>query len=224
VPFAVLLVLVRSKWGPLLRVDQGVANDLHGVALDHPSLVRALRVLSMVFDPNVFRVVATAVAVWLLVDRRPRLATWTLVAVWGGGLLDLLVKTAVGRARPIFEVAVATAPGRSFPSGHALGTVVGCGVLLLVLLPLVRAGLGRRLCWAAAAAIVLAIGFARIGLGVHYLSDVVGGWVLGLAWLIATAAAFGSWRRELGAPPTEPAVEGLEPEMADRMPDDGMGR
>ena len=215
VPFLALLLLVRAKWSPLLHLDHGVAADLHSAALRHPALVRALRVVSTVFDPNVFRVVATAVAVWLLVDHRPRLATWTLVTVWGGGLLDLLVKTAVGRARPVFDVSVATAGGKSFPSGHALGSIVGCGVLLLVLLPLVRPGRARLLCWLAAVLVVLAVGFARIGLGVHFVSDVLAGWALGLGWLAATTAAFQAWRRELGAQPVEPAAEGLEPELRD---------
>jgi undecaprenyl-diphosphatase len=52
-----------------------------------------------------------------------------------------------------------------------------------------------------------------VALGVHYLSDVLAGWVLGLAWLAATTAAFQAWRRELGGRPVAPASEGLEPEM-----------
>jgi membrane-associated phospholipid phosphatase len=215
VPFAVLLLLVRGKFAPLLDLDQDVATGLHRLALRHPPLVRTFNVLSTVFDPNVFRVIGTGLAVWLLVDHRPRLAGWTLVTTWGGALLGVVVKAAVARARPIFDVAVATAPGRSFPSGHALGSVVGCGVLLLVLLPLVGSRLGRWLCWAAAATIVLAVGFARVGLGVHYLTDVAGGWVLGLAWLAAATAAFQAWRRDLGAPPAEPVKHGLEPEIGE---------
>jgi undecaprenyl-diphosphatase len=219
VPFLTLLLLVRAKWSPLVQVDLGVAADLHRSALRHPALVRTCTVVSTVFDPNVFRVAATALAVWLLTDRRPRLATWTLVTIWGAGLLDLLTKIAVGRARPVFDVAVATAVGKSFPSGHALGSMVGCGVLLLVLLPLARVARVRWLCWLAAVLIVLAVGCARVALGVHYLSDVIAGWVLGLGWLAATTAAFQAWRRDLGAPPVQPSAEGLEPELADR---DGM--
>jgi membrane-associated phospholipid phosphatase len=217
VPFLLLLLLVRAKWAPLLRLDHGVAADLHRVALRSPALVRSLEVVSTMFDPNVFRVSATVLAGWLLLRHRPRLASWTLVTTWGAALLGVLLKVAVGRARPIFDLAVATAPGESFPSGHALGSMVGCGVLLLVLLPLARSVLGRRLCWAVAAAVVLAVGFARVGLGVHYLSDVVAAWVFGLGWLAGTTAAFHAWRRERGEPVSaEPAAEGLEPELADR--------
>ncbi len=215
VPFLALLFLVRAKWSPLVQVDMAISADLHGAALRHPALVRTSQVVSTVFDPYVFRVVATAVAVWLLASHRPRLAAWTLVTVWGAALLGLLLKIAVGRARPVFDVVVDTAPGRSFPSGHALGSLVGCGVLLLVLVPLVRSARARRLCWVAAVLIVLAVGMARVVLGVHYPSDVVAGWVLGLGWLAATTAAFQAWRREAGARLVEPAVEGLEPELAE---------
>jgi membrane-associated phospholipid phosphatase len=213
VPFLVLLLVVQHSWPPLLHLDRAVADDLHALALRNPWLVHALDWISTGFAPTVFRGAATGLAVWLLARRRPRLAIWALVTTWGAALLGVVLKDAVRRARPSFVDAVANAPGRSFPSGHALGSMVGCGVLLLVLLPLLSR-LARRVAWAAAAVIVVAVGFARVGLGVHYLSDVLAGWVLGLGWLAATAAAFLSWRQEVGADVPEP-TEGLEPELAD---------
>jgi undecaprenyl-diphosphatase len=63
---------------------------------------------------------------------------------------------------------------------------------------------------------VLLIGLARIGLGVHYLSDVLAGYVLGAAWVAAMTAAFSAWRRERGRPPVDPK-EGLAPEDAERL-------
>ena len=65
----------------------------------------------------------------------------------------------------------------------------------------------------ATAALVLLISASRIALGVHFLSDVVGGIVLGLAWLAASTAAFSTWRVERGRRPVK-VVEGLEPEAA----------
>lgn len=212
VPFLLLMLLVLAKWTPLLAFDADVAGDLHAVALRHGGFVDALVAISAVFDPLVFRLLATAIAVWLLIARRRRLALWALVTTWGGALLGVAVKDVVGRSRPTFPEVVAIAPGRSFPSGHALGSMVGCGVLLMVLLPLVARG-WRWLAWLAAAVVVAAVGFARVGLGVHYISDVVAGWVLGLGWLVANIAIFQAWRREVGARATEPG-EGLEPELA----------
>ena len=66
---------------------------------------------------------------------------------------------------------------------------------------------------AAIGLLVFAIGLSRIALGVHFLSDVIGGWLLGLAWISVTAYAFQVWRRETGKP-AAPLEEGLEPEAA----------
>jgi undecaprenyl-diphosphatase len=63
---------------------------------------------------------------------------------------------------------------------------------------------------------VLAIGFSRIALGVHYLSDVLGGYVLGAAWVAAMAALFNALRVERGRRPVD-VREGLEPEQGPRM-------
>ncbi len=62
--------------------------------------------------------------------------------------------------------------------------------------------------------LVVAIGFTRLALGVHFISDVLGGFVLGLAWLAASAAAFSTWRVERGRPAVD-ISEGLEPEAVD---------
>jgi PAP2 superfamily len=89
-------------------------------------------------------------------------------------------------------------PGLSFPSGHdAQAAIVGYAVLLLVLLPLLGGG-WRRTAVTLAVFMVLAIGFSRVALGVHYLSEVVGGFVLGAAWVAAVAAAFNAMRVDRG--------------------------
>jgi len=216
VPFLLLALLVRAKWSPLLDLDTSVAGHLHTVAVGHAWLVTALEVVSNVFDPITFRVVTTAAAAFLIWRGRRRLAVWILVTIWGAALLGLLLKTVVGRTRPDLVDAVATAPGRSFPSGHALTSTVGCVVLLLLVSPLLR----RR--WRALAIVVavlvpLTVGFARIGLGVHFLSDVVAGELLGLGWVAVTAAAFEAWRRDVGLPPAPPTE--AEPELGDGVPE-----
>jgi membrane-associated phospholipid phosphatase len=149
-----------------------------------------------------------------------RLALWTLVTVWGAALLGLLLKVLVGRARPDLIDAVATAPGRSFPSGHALTSTVGCAVLLLLVSPLLRRP-WRGIAIAVAVLIPLVVGFARIGLGVHFLSDVVAGQLLGLGWVAVTAAAFEAWRRDVGLPPSPPTE--AEPELGQNVPEPSSG-
>jgi membrane-associated phospholipid phosphatase len=128
-----------------------------------------------------------------------------------GGVLGVLLKLLVERARPSFHEPVAAAGGYGFPSGHALNSFLGVGILLLVLLP-VLTRLGQAIAFSVGAALVLLTGYDRIALGVHYVSDVVAGWAVALACLAGTGAGFEIWRREHGrdnvpAPvpgPTEP--------------------
>jgi membrane-associated phospholipid phosphatase len=211
--FLILLVLVQSEWHPLRQLDVGAADALNRVAAQNARMVSALDMVSNVFDPNVFRVAITLLAVWYLIRRERRHAVWLGATVWGAAMLGFTLKAVVGRARPVVAEPVSTAPGLSFPSGHALGAAVGCGLLLLVVLRyLSRAG--RVLAGTLAIAIVLITALARVGLGVHYVSDVLAGIVLGIAWVSVTTWAYLAWRRETGQPveaPTEVGATEHEP-------------
>jgi undecaprenyl-diphosphatase len=81
---------------------------------------------------------------------------------------------------------------------------------VLVFLP-VLGRRGRIAAIAASIVVVLLIGSSRLLLGVHFISDVVGGYVLGVAWLLAATAVFGIWRKEEGKRPAD-LTEGVEPE------------
>lgn len=217
VPFTLLVVLVESAWQPLEDLDTSAAESLHNVAVSNPWLVNVLDVGATTFDPWVFRVVVLGVAIWLWLRGARRLAVWALVTTALGSFLGAALKTLVERARPKLPDPVAHAGGYSFPSGHALGSLLGVGVLLLVFLP-VLGRKGRVAAYTAGALIVLFTGFDRVALGLHFVSDVVAGWVVALACLAGTAAAFEIWRREQGRRPSTP-TEGVEPEAAPDMTD-----
>jgi undecaprenyl-diphosphatase len=113
---------------------------------------------------------------------------------------------------------IAHGTGNSFPSGHSLGSIVCYGAVLLVFLPAAR-GRWRTVFATAVLALIALIGISRLLLGVHYVSDVVGAWALGVLWLGLTAFAFELTRQAAGQPVTDPATEGLEPEArADLKP------
>jgi undecaprenyl-diphosphatase len=213
--FLAVLLLVTSSSPALLRLDRDLATDLHRYALTHPDFTTAMLVISNSGKTVVWFAVMALVTGWLLRRGLRRLALFVVVAVAASSLLNNLVKLAVGRARPHLNDPVAFAPGNSFPSGHAQAALVGCGVLLAVFLPVI----GRRwraLAAAIAAAVVLLIGFSRIALGVHYLSDVIGAYLIGTVWLLGMISAFRTWRREDGTPVGD-LDEGLEPESRDRL-------
>ncbi len=217
VPFTLLMLLVLSEWEPLERLDRGVADDLNNVARADPTLVDALRIGSVALDPWVFRLAVLAVAVWLWHRGARRLALWALITMAIGGVLGVVLKLLVDRARPTFPEPVATASGYSFPSGHALNSMLGVGVLVLVFLPVLTRG-GKTMAYALGAALVLLTGYDRIALGVHYVSDVLAGWVVALACLAGTSAGFEIWRREQGQRPSE-VDDGVDPEAAEAMSD-----
>jgi undecaprenyl-diphosphatase len=198
VPFALLLFLVESRWRPLLSVDDGARDDLHAYALRHDDFVAAMKALSTVGSTRVYLVVFGLIVLRLAWRGRRRTAVFVAVTLLGSALLNRLVKEAVDRARPVLPDPVAHANGLSFPSGHAQSAVVAFGLLLLLVLPHLR-GPWRVVAIVLAAAMVLGIGFSRVALGVHYVSDVVAGYVLGAAWLAAMTAAFNEWRRESGS-------------------------
>ncbi|MGW1293841.1 phosphatase PAP2 family protein [Streptomyces sp. NPDC002533] len=187
----VLLALVAARWSPLLSLDRAVADGLHRHAVADPGLVRASRMLTdWVWDPWVMRVLiaVAAVALWWWGARR--LAVWVAVTSLFASFLQQGLKTAVDRERPQWPDPVDSAQFAAFPSGHAMTAVVSCG-LLLWLLRLYGAGPGL---WGAAlaVAVVSAVGVAltRVYLGVHWLTDVVGGALLGVAVVALSAAGY----------------------------------
>jgi undecaprenyl-diphosphatase len=215
VPFGLLLLLVRDRWRPLLRLDNGVSGDLHRYAVEHTGFVDAMNWVSRSGSTEVWLGVVALVVGWLAWRRLPRLAVFVVVTVIASSSLNNAVKGLVDRARPVLPDPVARAGGFSFPSGHAQAAMVGYAVLLLVFLPALR-GAWRGLAVAVAAVMVIAIGFSRVALGVHYVSDVLAGYALGAAWVAAMAAVFNAWRIDRGKPAVAPA-DGLEPEQGERL-------
>ena len=190
VPFALLLALVQDRWVPLRDADLDTAADLHGYAITHSAFVTAMRTISIIGSYRVWTPVLIALAVLLFWRRQPRLALFVAVTAIGSFLLNNLVKRLVDRARPVLPQPVSVAHGFGFPSGHAQAAVVGYGILLVIFVPMLHGAL-RIVAACGAVLMIVAIGFSRIALGVHYLSDVLAGYVLGAAWLAAMVAAFG---------------------------------
>jgi undecaprenyl-diphosphatase len=211
--FGVLLVAVRVQWVPLESVDRGVAADLNRAVAARHALVSVLTIVTLLGSHAVLGWLVGLSALVLVVRQRFQLAGYLLVTGAGALILDPTLKIAAGRLRPVVADPVAVGGGNSFPSGHALVSVIGYGALLLVFAPAVPRRV-RRAVTIALGAVVVLVGFSRLALGVHYVSDVLGAWCLGIAWLVATAYAYELWRRGTGKRVTGPLAEGLEPEAS----------
>ncbi len=209
IPFGLLLEQVRRN-GPLLTVDTAAANYLHEWVRNFGALVAALKVISFLGTPVWFYLICTIAVVYLWRHRRVRLAVFLITTTLVGGIIDSIVKIVVDRDRPSLEEPIVTAHGQSFPSGHSMTSVVAYGALLLIFMPVISKRLRLTAVWSVIA-LCLAIGFSRLALGVHFITDVLGGYALGLAWLTASVAAFSIWREDRGRKPVEP-LRGLEPE------------
>lgn len=209
--FTLLLIFVRLRWAPLESADHTSAADLNKLVAGHQTLVSALKAVTSLGSTAVLCIVVGLAVILLLVRRLWRLALYLLVAGAGALVLDPLLKSLVGRLRPVLAHPIAHGTGNSFPSGHALGSMVCYGAILLVFLPAARGRL-RTVFAAVVAAIILIVGVTRILLGVHYVSDVIGGWAIGVLWLGITAFAFELTRSATGHRVTDPMSEGLEPE------------
>ena len=216
--FATLLILVRLQWAPLESVDHGAAAHLNSLVAGHAALVKAVKTVTYLGSTGVLWVVIGISAVILVIRKRWRLAIYLVVTGAGALVLDPILKSLVGRLRPVVAHPIAHGGGDSFPSGHSLGSIVCYGAVLLVFLPAAR-GRWRTAFVTAIVTLVVLIGVSRTLLGVHYLSDVLGAWAIGIVWLGITAFAFEMTRRAAGQLVSDPMTEGLEPEAgADLRP------
>lgn len=209
VPFGILLTQIVDE-GPLTRYDRSVAENLHDVFRTHRWALPALELLSFLGKPIWFYLIVGAACAYLLWRGRRRLTAFLIATGLIGGAIDTAVKVIVSRDRPQLDEPFATAFGQSFPSGHAFTSTAVYGALLLAFMPVIPR---RARSWAIGfyVALVCAIAFSRLALGVHFVTDVIGGILLGAAWLVASAGAFSIWRQERGRQPVEPK-RGLEPE------------
>lgn len=216
VPVTLLALAVRNGWGPVKRFDLAVADTLHESVGANTWLLDALHALDAILHPWVFRAAVVVLVITLFVRGAHRLAWWAAITMATGSALGLVLKLVVARSRPSFDLPLATAPGYSFPSGHALNSTVGVLVFLLVVLPALPAVRHRMVAWGVGLVLIGLTGFDRVGLGVHYVSDVVAAWLVGIALVAATAAAFETWRRDVGRPAHDP-LTGVDPEETKRV-------
>ncbi len=188
-----LLLLAAGGWGGAdLLSDRAIVERFIGWRRAQPEAAGALVWLTHLGGAPVL-LLATAAAA-LATARRNRPAALALLATTlGGRLLVDSTKWLVDRPRPALDAHPVYVFSQSFPSGHAGNTMIAYGAIALFALP-------QRWRWpglAAAVALSVLIGSTRPILGVHWPSDVLGGWCLGLLWLLACWTA---WERVRNSP------------------------
>jgi undecaprenyl-diphosphatase len=187
-----LAVLTAGAWafgaiaeemaeGDTAAHDQSLAEWLHGRATD--PFTDVFRALTWTGNGAFLSVVVLVAGLLLLRRGLVMDALYVVLAFVGAEVITIGMKQGFRRERPFFEDPLATASSFSFPSGHALVSLSVYGSIAIVV---ARHASSRRTAIAvlgAAALWVLAIGFSRLYLGVHFLSDVLAGLAAGAAWL-----------------------------------------
>jgi membrane-associated phospholipid phosphatase len=136
-------------------------------------------------------VLTCAVVVWRCRSWPP--VVLALVGVSGSALVIFTAKVLVIRNRPHLSFAVIAEDGYSFPSGHAAGTAAIALLCAWMLTRwLITSWTGRVIVWTMAIGLASVIGFSRVYLGVHYVSDVLAGWLLGMSWA-GVVMLVGTW-------------------------------
>lgn len=139
-------------------------------------------------------------------------ATLIMAVTAGAGLIVVVAKPIVGRVRPPEAFRLVTETNQSFPSGHAVASAAVIGALAAVLTPFLQRRWQQRSIGVLAVLAVLAIGVSRLYLGVHWPTDVIGGWLAGAGWLLLCLTVYSWWRRRpssrASVAPAVPATRG----------------
>lgn len=200
-----VLLLIGASWlfggiaedvitgDPLTVTDKHVAEWFHHRTT--PGLTAAMQVITDFASPLWVTCVAVVTGLVLLWKRCwYRLLALVLVIPGGMALLPLL-KMAFHRHRPSFEDTFLILPGYSFPSGHTMAATLLYGLLAVFAALAFDTWRQRALAVLGAFVMILLVGFSRVYLGAHYLSDVLGAFAAGLAWLVLSLTAVDTLRR-----------------------------
>ncbi len=178
---AVLTAGVVGNGGPG-RIDRGIAD--WAIAQRNDALTPIAVVVSVLGGTLAMTALATAACLVLSWRRRWTSAALVALTGLGGGLLVRGGKRLTDRDRPPVEDHLISVSNQAYPSGHGMGSFVVVGIVLVVALPSLHGPLLRACAATAAAVFVAAVGLSRIYLGVHWTTDILGGWCFGALWLI----------------------------------------
>lgn len=166
---------------PLTKVDVLIAHWLHAQVTS--GMANVMIGIGTATGPLAITAYVLMTALYLMVRREWYWFAALLLTVPSGMLVNTLMKLAFHRARPSFEHPLLSLATYSFPSGHTAGATLFFGVLACIVVGKVRSWSWRIGALLVALTLVLTVAFSRMALGVHYLSDVLGGMAEGVTWL-----------------------------------------
>ena len=167
--------------GPLLVWDRELANTLPAIGLKSPTFVKGLMDAGFYIGDQVIVGLGILLGIYFIYKRYWQELAMVVIGLAGSSLLFLSLSNLIGRTRPPTQIwIVEKIPG--FPSGHAITVVVFYGLLAYLLAPKMLSAFWKIVVVVAALLIIGFIGFSRIFTGGHYLTDVLAGYAVGIAW------------------------------------------
>lgn len=189
----VIIAFIVALSPAVTAIDGNVATWLHVRAT--PQVTDFMAAISLLGAPTTLTIMAVAGSLLLLYRRRYAEAAMVSTVVLGGNFLNFCLKHLIQRGRPLFDDPLFSLPTYSFPSGHAMATTVFYGLLAIYVSVSARQRYAASIAIGAAVLIVALVSFSRVYLGLHYLSDVIGGLSEGIAWLALSVIAWRHRRR-----------------------------
>lgn len=181
VGFLVLWLLVGLDWSPILDLDRVTGRWPQQQSAEHAWLGNLALGVSYAFDLVPMTIYTVLTAVLLYLRNHVRAAAWTVIVMLVTSLLTTLVKHLERRDRPTWDQPLHRLSSYSFPSGHSSSIAAAATIAIVLAWMLVRRRNLRRLVVGLAVAVAVVVALDRIFLGVHHLSDVLAGLLLGVA-------------------------------------------
>ena len=167
--------------GPLLQWDMPLNRQFHAEAVDTPSRIVEFLIFGFFVGKELLQVIVVILSVYFLYKRYwPELAM-LLIGSGGGALIWYYLINIFNRPRPSDQIGIVVTDN-SFPSGHTISAVICYGFLAYLLVPKMPSLFWKWVTVLGSIAIMAFIGFSRVFLGGHYLTDIIAGYALGLAW------------------------------------------
>lgn len=191
IPFILLAIVSFFDWGIIGEIDAEIGNEFHEER--RASLTWFFIAVTRLGDGWFIGLVVLAVSGYFLLKRKSwRISLWYLLTVGlGAGVLNQLMKFIFRRPRPDVSLHLIDQGGYSFPSGHAMGSIILYGALIFLVIRLSEHQLKKVIVVSALTILIGLIGISRVYLGVHYTSDIIGGYSLGAAWVALCIAVYG---------------------------------
>jgi membrane-associated phospholipid phosphatase len=168
--------------GETLHFDEATRAAVHQLA--SPLLTTIMRGISFTGSTVALGIATTVIVVQFAMRKWGREAKLFAITMIGAGLLNITLKLAFKRPRPVPFFNLTAPETYSFPSGHSLTSACFFGALAAILTARVKSGRLRMIIWVVCTLMFVLIGLSRIYLGVHYTTDVIAGFTAALIWIL----------------------------------------